>query len=69
MIRVECVQKVSDGLYLHCFQRKKGSAPATTLMIGDRVVVSGEADSTLLGLAIGYVQQVNGSKISCLLDR
>ncbi|XP_061491165.1 DNA replication ATP-dependent helicase/nuclease DNA2 [Rhineura floridana] len=68
MIRMECVQEVSDGLYLHWFQRTNDSMPVTTLMVGDRVVVSGE-DSTLLGLSTGYVQEVNRSKISCLLDR
>ncbi|XP_066477496.1 DNA replication ATP-dependent helicase/nuclease DNA2 [Tiliqua scincoides] len=68
MSRTECVQEVSDGQYLHWFQRKNGSVPITALMIADRVVVSGE-DNTLLGLSSGYVQDVNGTKISCLLDR
>lgn len=68
MSRAECVEEVSDGQYLHQFQRKNGSVPLTTLMVGDRVIVSGE-DNTLLGLSTGYVQDVNGTKISCLLDR
>ncbi|XP_062989360.1 DNA replication ATP-dependent helicase/nuclease DNA2 [Elgaria multicarinata webbii] len=68
MTRMECVQEVTDGHYLHWFQRKNNSMPVTNLMVGDRVVVSGE-DSTLLGLSAGYVQEVSSTKISCLLDR
>lgn len=67
-MRLECVQEVSDGQFLHRFQHKNDSVPITILMVGDRVIVSGE-DSTLLGLSTGYVQDVNGIKISCLLDR
>lgn len=68
MSRIEGVQEVSDGQYLHWFQRKNNPMPVTTLMVGDRIVVSGE-DSTLLGLATGYVQEISRTKISCLLDR
>ncbi|XP_053161315.1 DNA replication ATP-dependent helicase/nuclease DNA2 [Hemicordylus capensis] len=68
LIKLEGVQVVSDGQYLHWFQRKNDSMPVTILMVGDRVVVSGE-DNTLLGLSTGYVHEVNRTKISCLLDR
>uniref|UniRef100_A0A8D0G3H1 DNA replication ATP-dependent helicase/nuclease n=1 Tax=Sphenodon punctatus TaxID=8508 RepID=A0A8D0G3H1_SPHPU len=68
MIRVERVQEVSDGQYLHWFQRKNGTMVGTNLMLGDRVVVSGE-ERTLLGISTGYVKEVSGNKISCLLDR
>ncbi|XP_019394042.1 PREDICTED: DNA replication ATP-dependent helicase/nuclease DNA2 isoform X1 [Crocodylus porosus] len=68
MIRIEQVQEVSDGQYLHYFQRKSGALPGTNLLVGDRVVVSGE-EKTLLGLAAGYVKEVNMTKVSCLLDR
>ncbi|CAM5128840.1 unnamed protein product [Eretmochelys imbricata] len=67
VIRVEHVQEVSDGQYLHYFQRKNGTMPGTNLLVGDRVVVSGE--KTLLGLSAGYVKEVNVTSISCLLDR
>ncbi|XP_062832309.1 DNA replication ATP-dependent helicase/nuclease DNA2 isoform X1 [Anolis carolinensis] len=68
MVQMKCVQEVTDGQYLHWFQRKNGSVPVTILMVGDRVVVSSE-DTALLGLSTGYVQEVNRTKISCLLDR
>ncbi|XP_063163620.1 DNA replication ATP-dependent helicase/nuclease DNA2 isoform X2 [Candoia aspera] len=68
MIRMGKVIKVADGQYLHCFQRRDDCAPIATLMAGDRVVLSGE-DSSLLGLSTGYIQEVNRTKISCLLDR
>ncbi|XP_042315276.1 DNA replication ATP-dependent helicase/nuclease DNA2 isoform X2 [Sceloporus undulatus] len=68
LIKMECVQEVTDGQYLHWFHRKNDSIPVTILMVGDRVVVSGE-DTTLLGLSTGYVQEVNRAKICCLLDR
>uniref|UniRef100_A0A8D2LPX6 DNA replication ATP-dependent helicase/nuclease DNA2 n=1 Tax=Varanus komodoensis TaxID=61221 RepID=A0A8D2LPX6_VARKO len=68
MIRMDSVQEVTDGQYRHLFQRKNDSMPVTALMIGDRVVVSGE-DGTLLGLSAGYVEEVNRTNISCLLDR
>ncbi|XP_015269363.1 PREDICTED: DNA replication ATP-dependent helicase/nuclease DNA2 [Gekko japonicus] len=66
--RIEGVLEVSDGQYLHWFQRKNNPMPVTTLMVGDRIVVSGE-DSALLGLSTGYVQEISRTKISCLLDR
>uniref|UniRef100_A0ABM5G0X0 DNA replication ATP-dependent helicase/nuclease n=1 Tax=Pogona vitticeps TaxID=103695 RepID=A0ABM5G0X0_9SAUR len=68
MLRLEYVQEMMDGQYLHWFQRKNDPMPVTNLMKGDRIVVSGE-DSTLLGLSTGYVQDINRTKISCLLDR
>ncbi|XP_065409529.1 DNA replication ATP-dependent helicase/nuclease DNA2 isoform X5 [Chrysemys picta bellii] len=67
MIRVEHVQEASEGQYLHYFQRKNGTMPGTNLLVGDRVVVSGE--KTLLGLSAGYVKEVNVTTVSCLLDR
>uniref|UniRef100_A0A8V5GK90 DNA replication ATP-dependent helicase/nuclease n=1 Tax=Melopsittacus undulatus TaxID=13146 RepID=A0A8V5GK90_MELUD len=68
MIRVEEVQEISEGEYLHIFQRGNGTIPGTNLLVGDRVVVSGE-ENDLLGLATGYVNEVSVTKISCLLDR
>nr|XP_006125342.1 DNA replication ATP-dependent helicase/nuclease DNA2 [Pelodiscus sinensis] len=67
MIIAESVQEASDGQFLHYFQRKNGTMPGTNLLVGDRVVVSGE--KTLFGLSAGYVKEVNVTKISCLLDR
>uniref|UniRef100_A0A8B9FR10 DNA replication ATP-dependent helicase/nuclease DNA2 n=1 Tax=Amazona collaria TaxID=241587 RepID=A0A8B9FR10_9PSIT len=68
MIRVEEVQEISEGKYLHFFQRGNGAIPGTNLLVGDRVVVSGE-ENGLLGLATGYVKEVSVTKVSCLLDR
>ncbi|KFV40910.1 DNA replication ATP-dependent helicase/nuclease DNA2, partial [Tyto alba] len=68
MIRVDEVQEISEGQYLHFFQRRNGAIPGTNLLVGDRVVVSGE-ENGLLGLATGYVREVSVTKISCLLGR
>ncbi|XP_061229796.1 DNA replication ATP-dependent helicase/nuclease DNA2 [Neopsephotus bourkii] len=68
MIRVEEVQEISEGKYLHIFQRGNGAIPGTNLLVGDRVVVSGE-ENGFLGLATGYVNEVSVTKVSCLLDR
>ncbi|XP_072727391.1 DNA replication ATP-dependent helicase/nuclease DNA2 isoform X2 [Ciconia boyciana] len=68
MIRIDQVQEISEGQYLHCFQRKNGAIPGTNLLVGDRVVVSGE-ENGLLGLATGYVREVSVTKVSCLLGR
>ncbi|OPJ84724.1 DNA replication ATP-dependent helicase/nuclease DNA2 [Patagioenas fasciata monilis] len=68
MIRVDEVQEIYEGQYLHFFQRKNGAIPGTNLLVGDRVVVSGEEDG-LLGLATGYVRGVSATKVSCLLGR
>uniref|UniRef100_A0A8U8B8U9 DNA replication ATP-dependent helicase/nuclease DNA2 n=1 Tax=Geospiza parvula TaxID=87175 RepID=A0A8U8B8U9_GEOPR len=68
MIRVDEVHEVSEGQYLHFFQRRNGAISGTNLLVGDRVVVSGE-EKGLLGLATGYVREVSGTKVSCLLGR
>ncbi|OXB74721.1 UNVERIFIED_CONTAM: hypothetical protein H355_001553 [Colinus virginianus] len=68
MIRIDQVHEVSEGQYLHSFQRKNGAVPGANLLVGDRVVVSGEEDG-LLGLATGYVREISATKISCLLGR
>lgn len=68
MIRVDEVHEISEGEYLHFFQRRNGTIPGTNLLVGDRVVVSGE-EKGLLGLATGYVREVSATKVSCLLGR
>ncbi|XP_008495874.2 DNA replication ATP-dependent helicase/nuclease DNA2 [Calypte anna] len=68
MIRIDEVQEISEGQYLHFFQRRNGAIPGTNLLVGDRVVVSGE-ENGLLGLATGYVREVSVTKVSCLLGR
>lgn len=68
MIRIDQVQEVSEGQYLHSFQRKNGVVPGANLLVGDRVVVSGE-ENGLLGLATGYVREISATTISCLLGR
>uniref|UniRef100_A0A8C5JC91 DNA replication ATP-dependent helicase/nuclease DNA2 n=1 Tax=Junco hyemalis TaxID=40217 RepID=A0A8C5JC91_JUNHY len=68
MVRVDEVHEVSEGQYLHFFQRRNGAIPGTNLLVGDRVVVSGE-EKGLLGLATGYVREVSATKVSCLLGR
>ncbi|KAM8924632.1 DNA replication ATP-dependent helicase/nuclease DNA2 [Pelodytes ibericus] len=68
LLRAGTVHSISDGQYLHCFERKSGDIPGTNLMPGDRVVVSGE-ESQLLALCTGYIKDVGNSRITCILDR
>lgn len=68
MIRVDEVHEISEGQYLHFFQRRNGAIPGTNLLVGDRVVVSGE-EQGLLGLTTGYVREASGTRVSCLLGR
>ncbi|XP_071985683.1 DNA replication ATP-dependent helicase/nuclease DNA2 isoform X2 [Engystomops pustulosus] len=68
LIRVGSVESVSDVQHLHCFQRRSGDIPATNLMTGDRVVVSGE-EKKFLALSTGYIKEVNKNNITCILDR
>nr|XP_033798157.1 DNA replication ATP-dependent helicase/nuclease DNA2 isoform X1 [Geotrypetes seraphini] len=68
LIRTGKVETVSEGRYLHHFQSTHDTMPATNLMQGDRVLVSGQ-EKGLLALSCGYVSEVNQTKISCLLDR
>uniref|UniRef100_A0A8C4WGV6 DNA replication ATP-dependent helicase/nuclease n=1 Tax=Gopherus evgoodei TaxID=1825980 RepID=A0A8C4WGV6_9SAUR len=60
MIRVEHVEEASEGQYLHYFQRKNGTMPGTNLLVGDRVVVSGE--KTLLAYLLAMLKR-NLSKL------
>ncbi|KAM3876969.1 DNA replication ATP-dependent helicase/nuclease DNA2 [Diretmus argenteus] len=61
----------SEAVFLHQFQRR-GVAfqeeASSGLADGDRVVVSSQ-DGHLVGLATGYLCDVNRSSISCTLDR
>ncbi|XP_073404246.1 DNA replication ATP-dependent helicase/nuclease DNA2 isoform X2 [Dendrobates tinctorius] len=68
LIRMGGVQSVCDGQHLHCFQRRSGDIPATNLMTGDRVVVSGE-EKKFLALSTGYIKEVNRNNVTCILDR
>ncbi|XP_004680892.1 PREDICTED: DNA replication ATP-dependent helicase/nuclease DNA2 [Condylura cristata] len=62
------IKTVSDGQYLHNFQRKNGAMPITHLMSGDRIILSGE-ERTLFALSRGYVSEVSMTTVTCLLDR
>ncbi|XP_069501087.1 DNA replication ATP-dependent helicase/nuclease DNA2 [Ambystoma mexicanum] len=68
LIRTKHVQAISDNQYLHYFQRESGSLPEGNLMIGDRVVLSGQ-EKNLLALSSGYVTEISRIHISCTLDR
>ncbi|XP_076981221.1 DNA replication ATP-dependent helicase/nuclease DNA2 isoform X2 [Tamandua tetradactyla] len=68
LIRTKHVKTVSDGQYLYDFQRKNGAIPITNLMAGDRIILSGE-ERTLFALSRGYVKEINGTTVTCLLDR
>ncbi|XP_051883395.1 DNA replication ATP-dependent helicase/nuclease DNA2 [Pristis pectinata] len=68
LVRSGCVQTVSDGQYQHQFTRKSGCISKTTLMVGDRVVVSGQK-KMLFAVSSGYVTEIHASLITCSLDR
>ncbi|XP_059803256.1 DNA replication ATP-dependent helicase/nuclease DNA2 isoform X1 [Hypanus sabinus] len=68
LVRSGCVQTVSDGQYQHQFRRKSGCISKTALIVGDRVVVSGQ-EKMLFAMSSGYVTEINASLITCLLDR
>ncbi|XP_067858773.1 DNA replication ATP-dependent helicase/nuclease DNA2 [Heptranchias perlo] len=68
LVRSSCVQTVSDGQYQHQFTRRSGSISKTALMVGDRVVVSGQ-EKMLLAVSCGYVTEVSSSHVTCTLDR
>lgn len=68
LVRTEPVKRVCDGQYLHNFQRKHGAMPATNLMAGDRIILSGE-ERKLFALSKGYVKQIDKVAVICLLDR
>ncbi|XP_067908486.1 DNA replication ATP-dependent helicase/nuclease DNA2 isoform X2 [Heterodontus francisci] len=68
LVRSSCVQTISDGRYQHQFTRRSGSISKTALMVGDRVVVSGQ-EKMLLAVSSGYVTEVHSSQITCTLDR
>lgn len=62
----------SEGVYLHCFQRSSVSLQQvlgnSSLASGDRIVVS-DQEGRLVGVATGYLCEVNRTSISCTLDR
>lgn len=68
LVRTKPVKRFCDGQYLHNFQRKNGAMPATNLMAGDRIILSGE-ERKLFALSKGYVKEINGVAVTCLLDR
>lgn len=62
----------AEGAFLHCFQRSH-SLPdqgfrGSGLASGDRIVVS-DQEGRCVGLATGYLCEVNKTSVSCTLDR
>uniref|UniRef100_F6V648 DNA replication ATP-dependent helicase/nuclease n=1 Tax=Ornithorhynchus anatinus TaxID=9258 RepID=F6V648_ORNAN len=68
IIRTEHVETVCEGQHLHRFQRKNGTLPKTNLMVGDKVVVSGE-EKALLALSSGFIKKIDLTTVTCILDR
>ncbi|XP_072334880.1 DNA replication ATP-dependent helicase/nuclease DNA2 isoform X1 [Scyliorhinus torazame] len=68
LVRSGSVQTITDGQYRHQFTRRSGLLSKTTLMVGDRVIVSGQ-EKMLLAVSSGYVTEVHSSQIICTLDR
>lgn len=62
----------AEGAFLHRFQRSS-SVPqrgfhSSGLASGDRIVVS-DQEGRFVGLATGYLCEVNNTSVSCTLDR
>lgn len=68
LVRSGSVRNLSDGQYQHQFTRKTGCISKTALMVGDRVVLSGQ-EKVLLAVSSGYVTEIHSSLITCSLDR
>lgn len=62
----------SDGVFFHRFQRGSVVPQEDMASIGlasrDRIVLS-DQDGRLVGLATGYLCEVNRTWVSCTLDR
>lgn len=66
------VMAQAEGAFLHRFQRSP-SVPqkgfhSSGLASGDRIVVS-DQEGRFVGLATGYLCEVNKASVSCTLDR
>ncbi|CAH6789767.1 DNA replication ATP-dependent helicase/nuclease DNA2 [Phodopus roborovskii] len=68
LVQMQPMKRVCDGQYLYNFQRKNGAMPATNLMAGDRIILSGE-ERKLFALSKGYLKEINTVAVTCLLDR
>ncbi|XP_078269252.1 DNA replication ATP-dependent helicase/nuclease DNA2 [Rhinoraja longicauda] len=68
LVQSGSVLNLSDGQYQHQFTRKSGCISKTALMVGDRVVLSGQ-EKVLLAVSSGYVTEIQTSLITCSLDR
>ncbi|XP_078060922.1 DNA replication ATP-dependent helicase/nuclease DNA2 [Mustelus asterias] len=62
------VVTLTDGQYQHQFTRRSGLISQTALMVGDRVIVSGQ-EKILLAVSSGYITEVHSSQVTCKLDR
>uniref|UniRef100_A0A1A7X498 DNA replication ATP-dependent helicase/nuclease n=2 Tax=Iconisemion striatum TaxID=60296 RepID=A0A1A7X498_9TELE len=66
------VKLQSEGVFMHRFQRcsisSQQGVASCGLTSGDRVVV-GDQEGRFIGLATGYLCEVNRTSVSCTLDR
>ncbi|XP_069045163.1 DNA replication ATP-dependent helicase/nuclease DNA2 [Lepisosteus oculatus] len=68
LLRSGQVEAASDNKYTHRFEGHNGEIPETSLMVGDRVVVS-DQEAKLIAVASGYITEVTRTCITCTLDR
>ncbi|XP_073729316.1 DNA replication ATP-dependent helicase/nuclease DNA2 [Misgurnus anguillicaudatus] len=59
---------LSDGVYKHSFEKMEREQTLTGLIVGDRIVIS-DQDSSLIGLATGYVTDITITGLICSLDK
>nr|XP_055027215.1 DNA replication ATP-dependent helicase/nuclease DNA2 [Misgurnus anguillicaudatus] len=62
------VTVLSDGVYKHSFEKMEREQTLTGLIVGDRIVIS-DQDSSLIGLATGYVTDITITGLICSLDK
>uniref|UniRef100_A0A3B4BP15 DNA replication ATP-dependent helicase/nuclease n=1 Tax=Pygocentrus nattereri TaxID=42514 RepID=A0A3B4BP15_PYGNA len=68
MVLVDSVTTLSNGVYVHHFERRDGEHALIGLIVGDRVAVS-DQDSRFIGLTTGYVTAITSTRVTCSLDK
>ncbi|XP_072533295.1 DNA replication ATP-dependent helicase/nuclease DNA2 [Salminus brasiliensis] len=68
MVLRDSVTALSDGVYLHHFERSHGEHAVISLIVGDRVAVS-DQNSKFIGIASGYIKEITNTGVTCSLDK
>ncbi|XP_066536208.1 DNA replication ATP-dependent helicase/nuclease DNA2 [Hoplias malabaricus] len=68
MVLADNVTVLSEGVYMHHFERMDREHTLISLIVGDRVAVS-DQNSRFFGLATGYVTAIANARVTCSLDK